>query len=237
MRRADPDIGDSGKKLVILLEQASLESVKGAGGKEYQLLNPDKHKDRILKSNRDVSTVRPDIIHQCLLMLLDSPLNRMGMLQVYIRTQKNIIIEVNPKIRIPRTFDRFCGLMVQLLHKLSIHAAEGNHEKLLRVVKNPITRYFPAGCAKIGMSFSADKIVHPSEVPSMSRLGTSESIVVVIGAMAHGSVVSTAGDFLDEVVSISRFPLSAAQVCSRVCTAFEEAWDVEKFEPPSLSSA
>lgn len=82
MRRADPDVGDSGRKLIILLDQASLESVKGAGGKEYQLLNPDKHKDRILKSNRDVSTVRPDITHQCLLMLLDSPLNRMGMLQV-----------------------------------------------------------------------------------------------------------------------------------------------------------
>ncbi|VDM32332.1 unnamed protein product [Hydatigera taeniaeformis] len=236
MRRADPDVGEFGRKLIVLLDQASLESVKGGGGKEYQLLNPDKHKDRILRSNRDISTVRPDITHQCLLMLLDSPLNRVGMLQVYIRTHKNIIIEVNPKIRIPRTFDRFCGLMVQLLHKLSIHAAEGNHEKLLRVVKNPITRYFPAGCAKIGMSFTADKIVPPSEVPSMVQLGTSESIVVVIGAMAHGSVVSTAGDFLDDVVSISRFPLSAAQVCSRLCTAFEESWGAEKFELPLPSA-
>ncbi len=83
MRRADPDVGDSsGKKLIVLLDQACLESVKAAGGKEYQLLNPDKHKDRILKTGKDVSAVRPDITHQCLLMLMDSPLNRMGMLQV-----------------------------------------------------------------------------------------------------------------------------------------------------------
>ncbi|VDO01577.1 unnamed protein product [Rodentolepis nana] len=231
MRRADPDVGSSSRKLIVILDQACLESVKGAGGKEYQLLNPDKHKDRIVRAGRDVATVRPDITHQCLLMLMDSPLNRMGLLQVYIRTQKNIIIEVNPKTRIPRTFDRFCGLMVQLLHKMSIHASEGSHEKLLKVVKNPITRYFPAGCYKIGTSFSAEKVVRPNEIPHMVKSGTSESMVVVIGAMAHGSVVSTAGDFLDEVVSISRFPLSGAQACSRICTAFEEAWDVENFEP------
>ena len=55
---------------------------------------------------------------QCLLMLLDSPLNRAGLLQVYIHTAKNVLIEVHPQTRIPRTFDRFCGLMVQLLYKL-----------------------------------------------------------------------------------------------------------------------
>jgi len=44
-------------------------------------------------------------------MLMDSPLNRAGLLQVYIHTAKNVLIEVNPSTRIPRTFDRFCGLM------------------------------------------------------------------------------------------------------------------------------
>lgn len=44
-------------------------------------------------------------------MLLDSPLNKAGLLQVYIHTEKNVLIEINPHTRIPRTFDRFCGLM------------------------------------------------------------------------------------------------------------------------------
>jgi rRNA small subunit pseudouridine methyltransferase Nep1 len=43
--------------------------------------------------------------------LLDSPLNKAGLLQVYIHTTKNALIEVNPHVRIPRTFKRFCGLM------------------------------------------------------------------------------------------------------------------------------
>lgn len=45
------------------------------------------------------------------MMLLDSPLNRVGMLQVYIHTEKNVLIEINPHVRIPRTFKRFCGLI------------------------------------------------------------------------------------------------------------------------------
>ena len=44
-------------------------------------------------------------------MLLDSPLNRAGLLQVYIHTEKNVLIEVNPQTRIPRTYTRFAGLM------------------------------------------------------------------------------------------------------------------------------
>jgi hypothetical protein len=38
---------------------------------------------------------------------------------------------------------------VQLLHKLSIRSADGP-EKLLRVIKNPITDHLPPNCRKIG---------------------------------------------------------------------------------------
>ena len=48
---------------------------------------------------------------QCLLTLLDSPLNKAGRMQVFIHTRANVLIEVNPHTRIPRTFKRFAGLM------------------------------------------------------------------------------------------------------------------------------
>ncbi|KAH8874534.1 Ribosomal RNA small subunit methyltransferase NEP1 [Schistosoma japonicum] len=218
---------EKGVKLYILLDQAYLESIKAAGGKEFQLLNPDKHKDRILKSGIDIATVRPDITHQCLLMLLDSPLNRVGRLQVFIRTRKSVIIEINPKTRIPRTFDRFCGLMVQLLHKLSIHAEGGNREKLLKIVKNPITRHFPIGAPVITMSFSSKEQVTPIQLAKETQTPQPQSVVIVIGALAHGSVIDTCKEFSQRTVNISNFPLSAAQTCARICTAFEEVWDVE----------
>ncbi len=43
-------------------------------------------------------------------MLLDSPLNRAGLLRVFIHTRDNVLIDVHPQTRIPRTYDRFAGL-------------------------------------------------------------------------------------------------------------------------------
>ena len=90
------------------------------------MLSASDHGNIIAKAGRDGVNLRPDITHQCLLMLLDSPLNKAGKLQVYIHTAKNVLIEINPQTRIPRVYNRFAGLMVQLLHSLSI-SAKGRH--------------------------------------------------------------------------------------------------------------
>lgn len=103
------------KRLVIILEKAQLETVKM--GHTYELLNCDDHLHILKKNNRDPGSCRPDITHQSLLMLMDSPLNRAGLLQVYIHTEKNVLIEINPQTRIPRTFRRFAGLMGEFLLK------------------------------------------------------------------------------------------------------------------------
>lgn len=55
-----------------------------------------------------------------------------------------MLIEINPATRIPRTFKRFAGLMVQLLHKYSITASESS-VKLMKVIKNPLSDHLPAG--------------------------------------------------------------------------------------------
>merc|ERR1712050_475640 len=142
---------------------------------------------------------------------MDSPLNRAGLLQVYIHTEQNVLIEVNPQTRIPRTFERFCGLMVQLLHKFSIHAADGN-QKLLKVIKNPILKHLPTGCEKILMSYSGEAPVNPRTLVPKDK-----PVVFVIGAMAHGKVEV---DYTDKTYSISNYPLSAALTCAKVCSAF-----------------
>ena len=78
------------------LESANLETVKT--GKHFGLLNVDEHAGILRKNGRDFGSARPDITHQCLLMLLDSPLNRSGLLQVYIHNQKAQIEEGLSKV-------------------------------------------------------------------------------------------------------------------------------------------
>jgi hypothetical protein len=53
---------------------------------------------------------------QALLAIFDSPLTKAGRLQaVYVRTEKGVLFEIKPHVRMPRTFKRFCGLMCKLL--------------------------------------------------------------------------------------------------------------------------
>lgn len=101
----------SGQDIIILLDMASLETVKTKSG-EFQLLNCDDHMQIMRKHNKDPLKYRPDILHQEMLSVLDSPLNKAGKLKLFIHTEKNVLIEINPLTRIPRTFKRFSGLMV-----------------------------------------------------------------------------------------------------------------------------
>lgn len=90
----------SGRRVIVVLTKAALETVKTKRG--FELLNADEHKGILTKHNKEPSEYRPDIVHQALLTLLDSPLNKAGLLQVYVETSTNVLIEVNPRIRIPR---------------------------------------------------------------------------------------------------------------------------------------
>lgn len=69
---------------------------------------------------------------------------------------------------------------VQLLQKLSIRASNGP-DKLLRVIKQPVTKYLPVGAKRVGLSHSAPSVVRMkgaccvqlSRPPSRARsLGT-----------------------------------------------------------------
>jgi rRNA small subunit pseudouridine methyltransferase Nep1 len=125
---------------------------------KISLVTSETHKKYITqKLNKDIAEFRPDIVHRCLLTLQDSPLNKAGLLKVFIHTMDNVLIEVDPSCRvacadqIPRTERKFYQLMAQLLEKLKIRAINSS-KTLLRVIKNPITNHLPADCLKVGWS-------------------------------------------------------------------------------------
>ncbi|PAN05736.1 hypothetical protein PAHAL_1G133800 [Panicum hallii] len=205
---------------IFVLERACLEV--GKVGKTMQILNSDDHANYLRKQNRNPADYRPDIIHQALLAIFDSPLTKAGRLQaVYVRTEKGVLFEIKPYVRMPRTFKRFCGLMSQLLQKLSITAV-GKREKLLNVVKNPVTRYLPVGARKVGLSFSAEKSVNLFDY--VAKSSDDEPLVFVVGAMAHGKIDK---EYTDDYIQICNYPLSAACCLNRICSALEQKWNIQ----------
>ena len=215
-------------KIIILLDQASLETVKNRRG-VYELLNCDDHRELCRrKLNKDPNEFRPDILHQELLSLMDSPLNKAGLLQVYIHTQKHVLIEVNPTCRVPRTFKRFAGLMVQLLHKLKIKAA-GESTTLLKVIKNPFSQHLPAGTRCFGFS-SAGTLFSPINLAKEFVPATeAESAIptcLVLGAMASGHITINDHPYIEQLLSISEYPLSGAAAISRILGGIEHLWGI-----------
>jgi rRNA small subunit pseudouridine methyltransferase Nep1 len=232
--------------VTVLLENANLELLKQPGSRGGQvLLSSDDHGTLLRKMKRDPNDARPDITHQSLLALLDSPLNKAGRLTVYIRTKRNVLISVHPQTRIPRTIRRFSGLMAELLQKFKIRGTNGT-QPLLQVIRNPITSHLPVGQRRVLCTYNSENIVDirddakrtvqeaarrvskgkraevdgaVSDVESGDG-GEDEvvNVLYVVGAMAHGKVDA---DWTDEAVCISEYPLSAATVCSRITYAYE----------------
>lgn len=226
---------DSGRKsnsnqiqhpIIVLLDQASLETIKNKKN-IYELLNCDDHRDLCRKKlRRDPNDFRPDILHSELLALLDSPLNKAGLLKIYIQTQKRVLIDVHPSIRIPRTFKRFSGLMVQLLHKMKIRA--GNDSTiLLKVIKNPFSQYLPAGTRCYGMSCKGKLYSPAALVQSIADTAPGEHpICCIVGAMSTGHVKLDDHPYMEEMFSISEYPLSGAAALSRILGAIENQWGI-----------
>lgn len=65
---------DRSNRLVVILDNCCLETAQTKHG--FELLNKDDHFWLIKKRRRDPEDFRPDLVHQTLMALLDSPLNK-----------------------------------------------------------------------------------------------------------------------------------------------------------------
>ena len=149
------------------LAQCALETIH-TDRRGYELLT-DKHVVIHKKRGTNPTEYRPDIVHQCLLHLQESPLNRAGMLEVFIHTHKGVLISVDPRCRIPMHFRHFNRLFSNLLFRLKVRSSSG-YVTLLKVIKNPITDHLPPNAKFIRLEVD-EEVVSASALPAkyMSR--------------------------------------------------------------------
>ncbi|XP_027333459.1 ribosomal RNA small subunit methyltransferase NEP1-like [Abrus precatorius] len=204
---------------IFILDNASLK--RGLVRKNSKILNSDEDAHFLLKQNKNLNDYRPDIIHEALRCILDSPLNKAGMVgAIYVKIDQGALFEVNPHVRIPRTCKRFCGVIMELLKKSSVRAKDSN-EILLRVVEEPITRHFPVNSHVVGLSYTSEKLVDIEEYVSVWNNDLSP--VFVVGAMVNGKVKE---DYLHDYISVSEYPLAAKCCLGLICEALEQKWKI-----------
>ena len=220
------------KKLIIILEGASLEL--GNIKKNPQILNCDDHYKIIKSMKKKLEEFRPDIIHQCLLNLFDSPLNKVGLLQVYIHTNKNVLIEINPKTRIPRTFKRFSGLFSQLFLKNEIgisgvgDEAQGEKKEIFLKILDTKIENLIGDVPKILLSEKGrlvDIDTYCKNLEENLKDKKNKDICFIIGTNPKGEIDPMI-KYNDDCISLSSFDLDSNIVCGKICSAFENTWGV-----------
>lgn len=165
---------------------------------------------------------RPDIVHYCLLTLLESPLAKAGGLEVAIHTRHRLLIRVKPDTRLPRGEARFQGLMGKVLRegrsqdKKPLIWVEGEGEltpaqALHAFAKGPVLRLDEGGA---GLS--------PADIAA--RADAAGDLTLVLGAFPSGAFLPEWVEAVPEAVSIWAEPLNAWAVAAEVAAGYRARW-------------
>jgi rRNA small subunit pseudouridine methyltransferase Nep1 len=195
---------------------AVLNDARRRGKKPTELILDDsKHHTAMKKLPKWRKRGRPDIIHVCLLSVLDSriPVN------IYIHTINDEVIWINNQTRLPRNYNRFVGLMEDLFKKQVI--AHGNTE-LLKILDVGLDELINSISSKIVL-MSEEGEYNGEELRNIFR--SEENVAVCIGAFPHGEFEEETIEIMEKhkaiSVSFGKESLTSLYVTNRVLCIYE----------------
>jgi rRNA small subunit pseudouridine methyltransferase Nep1 len=161
---------------------------------------------------------RPDIIHFALMEALSTPLFLKGMLKVYIHTVTDKVILIGDNLRIPKSYFRFEGIMMNLFKEKVIKSADGNnillelHDNITfeEFIKNGVRPDKLIGLSSNGVQSTAEEIV------SRNIIKNDHHFAFVIGGFPRGHFSDDTSKMFSCSYSIGEFKLEAHTVIARI---------------------
>jgi len=167
---------------------------------------------------------RPDIVHFSLLGALGSPLNREGLLRVYVHTYGNHVISVSPKTRLPKNFNRFIGLIEDLFEHGKVPPTGESlltlEKKTLPELINELKPTYIIVFDKPGKTKTFEEIA--------LTLAKHEKPLVIVGGFPHGEFNRTTLDLANEIICVDPEILETWIIVSRIIYEFERAISLPK---------
>ncbi len=218
---------------VLILEEASLELLPAkfrsspdakrvqerfGVSPRMQILDQNFHSKIVASLDDREKRGRPDVVHFALLDANSTPLFENGLLELFLRTRESFAIRIKTGTRLPRTLQRFCGVMAKILS-----GKYGDEEKKLFIIEKN------RSLADLVGDLEIDKIISLSSrgfQETLRNLVARESqeekrIAWIIGGFPHGHFTEEVIGLSDTVVSISSKPLAAHVVTARLCYELE----------------
>lgn len=157
---------------------------------------------------------RPDILHYTLLVLLESPLNKEGRLQVLVHTRNGELVRIRPDTRLPRGEARFQGLLSKVLRdgasqdKQPLLWSDGvvPPADVLALCKGPVVRLDEGGAA-----------LTPAQLVQRAEGG---DLTLVLGAFPSGDFSGDWKRAAPHAVAVFPQALNAWAVAGEAVAAF-----------------
>jgi rRNA small subunit pseudouridine methyltransferase Nep1 len=220
---------------VIIFEDSSLELVPAAYLKHEscrlveekfgvpprsQILDDNFHHKLLLKLKDREKRGRPDIVHLALLDVTSTPAYYRNFVSSVVHTVNGQSIIIKEGVRLPRTLQRFCGVMSKVLsNKLS------EEEKRLFSFDNSNLTF---GDLVEALDLSRIICLTTEGVPKALREVVARSAGRgngrtgwIIGGFARGHFKEEVKSIANEIISISEFSLAAHVVSARLCYEIE----------------
>lgn len=160
---------------------------------------------------------RPDLFHTFLNVVNESILNRMGHLRIFIHTRNNKVITINPETRVPKSYNRFVGLIEDLFLKGEIKAESKSLLKIENLTaQEAISRYSKGRTVVMwpgGDYVSTDSVVSQPDT------------TIIMGGFAEGDYISDLSS-VSERYSIFPQELTTWTVASELICSYERVHDL-----------
>jgi rRNA small subunit pseudouridine methyltransferase Nep1 len=194
------------------------------------LLDKSYHHSAMLRSGLESywKRGRPDIIHFALMEALSTPLFLKNMLKVYVHTVKNKLIIIGDNLRIPKSYFRFEGIMINLFKEKIIKSPDDDnmllelHDNITfeQFIINEVRPDKLIGLSSDGVKSSAEEIV------SRNNIKNSNHIAFVVGGFPKGHFSEDTSRVFSYSFSISELELEAHVVIARILYACEKILDL-----------
>ncbi len=173
---------------------------------------------------------RPDIVFLCLLTILETPLCKQGLLTIHIHLQDGTIIQVNPEVRLPRNYDRFVGLIEQLLVKGQVPLNGAPLLKVLEKNLGSLLHEFKAEKNDSLFILARDGGLQTtiSELEKMLPSSSAIPVVMGIGAFPHGSFSEEINQLFTSHLEFDKEIMMAWHVCAEILWTYSRKLGVVK---------
>ncbi|MFX1606797.1 MAG: 16S rRNA methyltransferase [Promethearchaeota archaeon] len=178
------------------------------------LLDQTYHGQSMTKLSGHERRGRPDITYLSLMSVLETPLCKEGLLKVYLHLQDGRIVDVRSDVRLPRNYDRFVGLIEQLL---STGRVPPKGDSLLQMIDrslNELVLDIKAESTIVAIKGGQKTTIE--ELTSFLPADSSVPVIVGVGAFPHGHISESTLDLFEHKLALDKDIMMTWHVCAEL---------------------